>query len=72
MSSSHFSAFDIDILYPKVKDQNSFYETLSLAICINIKAFNWINRKQLNVLKIFLEYVEFSIITEKDSALKVI
>ena len=30
-----------------------------LAICINIKAFNRVNTKQLNILKTFLEYLEF-------------
>ena len=56
-----------------VKDQSSFYEFQNLAICINIKAFNLVNGKQLNVLKTFLEYLEFYIIllTENDSALKV-
>ena len=38
-----------------------FYVIYSLAICINIKAFNQINRKQLNILKTFLEYLEFYI-----------
>ena len=31
------------------------------AICTNIKAFNQINRKLLNILKIFLEYLELYI-----------
>ena len=34
MYSSDFSAFVIDILFTTVKDQNSFYEIRSLAICI--------------------------------------
>ena len=42
-----------------VKDQNSFHEIRSLAIYINIDAFNRINRKQLNILKTFLEYLKF-------------
>ena len=44
---------------PSVKDQNSFYEIRSLAIYINIKSFNRDNTKQLNILKMFLEYLEF-------------
>ena len=43
---------------PLVKGQNSFYEILSQAIRINIKTiktFNRVNRKQLNILKTFLE-----------------
>ena len=43
---------------PLVKDQSSFYEICSPTICINIKAFNQVNRKQLNILKTFLEYLE--------------
>ena len=46
---------------PLVKDQSSFYEILSTAICINLKAFDWVNRKQLNILKTFSEYLEFYI-----------
>ena len=42
--------------------QSSFYEIQSLAICINIKAFHRINRKQLNILKMYLEYLEFYIV----------
>ena len=45
-----------------VKDQNSFYEIRSLAIYINIKSFNRDNTKELNILKMFLEYLEFYII----------
>ena len=56
--SSHFSAFAIDILFTVVKDQSSFYEICSLAICTNIKAFNRVNRKQFNILKTLLEYLE--------------
>ena len=47
--------------YSLVKDQSSFYEIRSLAIRINIKAFNRINGKQLKILKTFLEYLEFYI-----------
>ena len=39
---------------PLVKDYSCFYEIRSLAICINIKVFNRVNRKQQNILKIFL------------------
>ena len=42
---------------PSVKDQSSFFEIRSLAICINIEAFNWVNRNQLNILKTFVEYL---------------
>ena len=45
-----------------VKDQSSFYEIRSVAISIKIKAFNQVNRKQLNILKTFLEYLEFYIV----------
>ena len=57
--SNDISAFIIDILL--VKDQRSFYETRTLASCINIKVFNQVNRKQLNFLKTFLEYMELYI-----------
>ena len=69
---SVFQWFAIDILYfifhlsliyciPLVKNQITSYEIWSLAICINIKAFSWVNRKQLNILKTFLEYLGFYI-----------
>ena len=45
-----------------VKDQSSFCEICSLAICMNIKVFNWVYRKQLNILKTCLEYGEFYIV----------
>ena len=57
--SNDISAFIIDI--PLVKDQRSFYETRTLASCINIKVLNQVNRKQLNFLKTFLEYMELYI-----------
>ena len=44
---------------PLVKGERTFYEIRSLAICINIQAFNWVNRKELNILKTYLEYLEF-------------
>ena len=61
-NSNDFSASVIDMLYSLGKDQSSFYEIRSLAICINIKAFNRINRKQLKILKTFLECLKFDII----------
>ena len=36
---------------PLVRDQSRFYKICSLAICINIKAFNCVNRKQFKILK---------------------
>ena len=45
---------------PLVKYHSSFYEIRNLAIRINIEAFDQINRKQLNILKTFLEYLEFT------------
>ena len=47
---------------PLVKDENSFYEIRSLDIYINIKDFNWVSRKQLNILKTCLEYLENGIV----------
>ena len=39
---------------------------------INIKTFNRVNTKQLNILKTVLEYLEFyTLLTEDDSALKI-
>ena len=35
---------------PFVRDRSSFYETYGLGTCIYIKAFNWVNRKQLDIL----------------------
>ena len=61
-NSNDFSASVIDMLYSLGKEQSSFYEIRSLAICINIKAFNRINRKQLKILKTFLECLKFDII----------
>ena len=49
----------------------SFYEISGLAICKNIKAFNWFNRKQLKILKAFSEYIPILLLTEDDSALNV-
>ena len=31
-------------------------------MCIDIKAFSWVNTKQLNILKTFSQYVEFYIV----------
>ena len=47
---------------PLVKNQNSLYETCSLAICINIQAFGRVNKKQGSIRKTFLEYLEFYIV----------
>ena len=47
---------------PLVKDQSSFYETRSLAIYININVFHRVNRKQLNIAKAFLKYLEFHLV----------
>ena len=41
-----------------VKDQSSFYEICSLVICINIKALNRVDRKQFNIVKTLLKYLE--------------
>ena len=54
MCVNDFLAFVIDILCI-AKDQTIFYKICSLAICVNIKGFNRVNRKQLNILKTFLE-----------------
>ena len=54
---------------PLAKDQSSFYEIRGLAICINM-AFNEVNRKQLNILRIFLEYLK-NVFAEDDLVLKV-
>ena len=45
-----------------VQDQSSFYEIRSLGMCLSIKVFNRLNRKRLNILKIFLEYLQFYIV----------
>ena len=47
---------------PLVKNQSSFNDICSLAICINIKAFNRVNKKHLNIRKTFLDYLEFYIV----------
>ena len=47
---------------PLVKDQSSFYEIRSLAVYIKIKAFNRVNRKQLDILKTILGYLEFYVV----------
>ena len=46
-----------------LKDQSSFYEIRSLAIYINIKVFNRVNRKQFNILKSLSEYLENYVVT---------
>ena len=47
----------IDILY--TVNQSTFHEICNVAIWINIKAFNRVNRKQLNILKTLSEFQEF-------------
>ena len=46
---------------PLDEDKGSLYEICSLAICIKIKAFHWVNGKQLSFLKTCLEYLVFYI-----------
>ena len=41
---------------------------LSVAIYINIKIFNRVDRKQLNILKTFLEYLDFILLLSKDDS----
>ena len=53
-----FQHLSLTYCKPVVKDQRSFYEIRCLAICVNIKTFNWVNREQLNILKALLEYPE--------------
>ena len=47
----------IDILY--TVNQSTFHEICNVAIWINIKAFNRVNRKELNILKTLSEFQEF-------------
>ena len=49
-----FQYFSLADCIPLIKDQSSFYEIRSEAICLNINSFNRINTKQLNFLKTFL------------------
>ena len=44
------------------EDQNSFYETRSLAVRTTNMAFNQFNGKQLHILKTFLDYLELYIV----------
>ena len=41
---------------------------LIVAIYINIKVFNRVDRKQLNILKTFLEYLDFILLLSKDDS----
>ena len=41
---------------------------LIVAIYINIKIFNRVDRKQLNILKTFLEYLDFILLLSKDDS----
>ena len=61
MYYSYFSAFA-----PLLKDQRSFYKIGSLAMCINNKAFNHFNRKQLNILKTFLNIWNLIMLLSED------
>ena len=58
---------------PLVKDQSSFYEIRSLAICINIKVLNRVNRvNSWTLWKYFWNIWNFILLlTDDDSALKV-
>ena len=72
MYSSDFLAFVIDIMFTVSQRSKQFYEIRGLVICINMKAFNRVNRKQFKILKTLLEYLEIILLlTEDDSALKV-
>ena len=52
-----FQRSSLTYCIPLVKDQSSFYE-VCIVVCMNIKAFNSVNRKQLSILKTFLEYLK--------------
>ena len=72
MYSSDFLAFVIDIMFTVSQRSKQFYEIRGQVICINMKAFNRVNRKQFKILKTLLEYLEIILLlTEDDSALKV-
>ena len=72
MYSSDFLAFVIDIMFTVSQRSKQFYEIRSQVICINMKVFNRVNRKQFKILKTLLEYLEIILLlTEDDSALKV-
>ena len=45
-----------------IKTEPSYPELNSRAICINVKTLNGVNRKQLDILQTFLEYLEFYIV----------
>ena len=47
-------SFDTEFLYSKFQ----VFKLQIIAICKNIKAFNWVNRKRFNILKTLLEYLE--------------
>ena len=72
MYSIDFLAFVIDIMFTVSQRSKQFYEIRAQVICINMKAFNRVNRKQFKILKTLLEYLEIILLlTEDDSALKV-
>ena len=60
--SSVFQHLPLTYCIPLSKGQSSLYEICTLAIYINTKAFYRVNRKQLNILKAFSEYLEFYIV----------
>ena len=64
MYSSDFSASSLKYYIPLDKDQNSFYKIRSLAFVAYTtnKAFTQVNRKQMNILETFLEYLDFDIV----------
>ena len=60
--SSDLSAFAIDILYTvSQRSKRKLAKIRSLAICKELRYLNRVNKKQLNILKKFLEYLEFYI-----------
>ena len=43
-----------------------FYEIRGQVICINIKVFNRVNRKQFKILKTLLEYLEIILLLTEE------
>ena len=64
-----FSKFSFFYGHALLNDQSSFYEIRSLAIYININAFNWVNRKRWTFKKHFLNII--MLLSEDDSVPKV-
>ena len=70
MHSSDFSAFVIDILYTVGQRLKQFlWDLYPSYLHINIKTFNRVDRKQLNILERFLEYLEFLLMLIEDDSL---